>query len=409
MKIKLTEMQKFYLEQQHKTERDSRVSDRIKAILLANEDWKQKAIAQVLRIHETTVWGHLNDYLYEQKLNTKSGGSSSKLDETQTQELISHLEQNTYPSTKEIIQYVELKYGVLYTQQGMHDWLSRYRFSYKKPKGTPAKFNSTRQDEFIKKYNALKAALSPDEMIVFMDSMHPTQETKITYGWIRKGVEKLIATVANRKRINVTGAINLATMQVVTQEYDTIGGNATVDFLKKVIDAYPTASKIHVIADGGSAHTSNEVALFLGLPNAVNRFHLEQVYAIKLPSNTRVLTKKIKTALAEVLSKEPELFEQRTILKEDKLTAKQLLESLRQPAPNSKLEMHVLPAYSPNLNPSERLWKVMNEFVRDNKVFATFADFRDAILNFFDTTWDTISSEVRSRINDNFQRLKPVI
>lgn len=78
MKIKLTEMQKFYLEQQHKAERDSRVSNRIKAILLTNEDWNQKAIAQVLRIHETTVWVHLNDYLYEQKLNTKSGGSSSK-------------------------------------------------------------------------------------------------------------------------------------------------------------------------------------------------------------------------------------------------------------------------------------------------------------------------------------------
>ena len=49
------------------------------------------------------VWGHLNDYLLKQKLNPEGGGSSSKLDVSQTKNLIEHLEQNTYPSTKEII------------------------------------------------------------------------------------------------------------------------------------------------------------------------------------------------------------------------------------------------------------------------------------------------------------------
>ena len=63
MKINLTETQKFYLEQQHKVEPDSRVSDRIKAVLLSNEGWTQQQIAQALRIHVTTVWGHLNDYV----------------------------------------------------------------------------------------------------------------------------------------------------------------------------------------------------------------------------------------------------------------------------------------------------------------------------------------------------------
>ena len=58
MKIKLTETQKFYLEQQHKVEPNSDISDRIKAILLSNEGWTQKQIAQALRIHVTTVWSH---------------------------------------------------------------------------------------------------------------------------------------------------------------------------------------------------------------------------------------------------------------------------------------------------------------------------------------------------------------
>ena len=107
MKITLTEEQKQKLEEQHKTERDSRICDRIKAVLLANEGWTQRQIAQALRIHETTVWGHVKDYVIQEKLKPSSGGSSSKLNEQQTIEIISHLEQNTYSSTKEIIQYVQ--------------------------------------------------------------------------------------------------------------------------------------------------------------------------------------------------------------------------------------------------------------------------------------------------------------
>ena len=65
-----------------------------------------------------------------------------------------------------------------------------------------------------------------------MDSVHPTQATKITSGWIRKGVEKMIATVAGRSRINLTGAIDLESMSIFTQEYETINGESTIDFLK---------------------------------------------------------------------------------------------------------------------------------------------------------------------------------
>jgi len=67
--------------------------------------------------------------------------------------------------------------------------------------------------------------------------------------------------------------------------------------------------------------------------------------------------------------------------------------------------LHYLPPYSPNLNPIERLWKVMNEYVRNNVFFASTADFKNAIMNFFHNTWDKIKNSKRSTINDNFQTL----
>ncbi|MDR0625044.1 MAG: transposase, partial [Holosporales bacterium] len=67
---------------------------------------------------------------------------------------------------------------------------------------------------------------------------------------------------------------------------------------------------------------------------------------------------------------------------------------------------HYLPPYSPNLNSIERLWKVMNEYVRNNKFFTNPREFREAICGFFSNTWVLIADTMRSRINDNFQTLE---
>lgn len=68
------------------------------------------------------------------------------------------------------------------------------------------------------------------------------------------------------------------------------------------------------------------------------------------------------------------------------------------------IELHYLPPYSPNLNPIERLWKMMHEKVSYNKYYETFSDFTKATLNFFKTIGRN-KLLLRSRITDNFQTL----
>jgi transposase len=406
MKTILTETQKSDLEIRHRTERNGKIRDRIKAVLLHSEGWRQKDIAQALRINESTVYDHLKEYRENKKLKIESGGSESKLGEIESKELDEYLKENTYATAKEIVVYVKEKYKVSYTPEGIHAWLARHGFSYKKPKGVPAKFNKEKQEAFVEKYESIKDSLEEDEVILFMDSVHPTQETKISYGWIKKGVEKMIATVAGRKRINLTGAIELNTLSIITNTYETINANATIDFLEKVLDKYPNTKTIHIIADGGRAHTSQEVDLFLLKSNAVNKAYLKEQYSIELPSNTIKLTKKIKLKLEEVLRKEPELFLNHAILNKNDLTTIELLKTLKKHPPHPKIVMHILPPYSPNLNPIERVWKVANEHVRNNVVFESFSDFKENMLHFYDVTWDTITDELKSRITDNFQTLK---
>ncbi|OED49424.1 hypothetical protein ACH42_01785 [Endozoicomonas sp. (ex Bugula neritina AB1)] len=71
------------------------------------------------------------------------------------------------------------------------------------------------------------------------------------------------------------------------------------------------------------------------------------------------------------------------------------------------IKLHYLPPYSPNLNPIERLWKVMNERARSNKYFATAKECRQKIDHFLGETLPEIGASLVSRINDSFEMLKP--
>uniref|UniRef100_UPI000E64FB41 IS630 family transposase n=1 Tax=Vibrio cholerae TaxID=666 RepID=UPI000E64FB41 len=326
------------LEQMHDSARDSRVCDRIKAVLLASEGWSNVMISQALRIHETTVARHINDYLQSEKLKPENGGSHSRMSAAQTMQLIEHLAENTYFHTHQIVAYVEAEFSLRYSVAGMNKWLHHNGFSYKKPKGVPHKFCPEKQQAFVEYYNnVLKPSEAP---VLFMDAVHPTQSTKLSYGWIRKGQDKLIETTGSRTRLNLIGALSLENIgATVTETYETINSESIVRFFWKLKkEHYPLEQKVHLILDGAAYH--------------------------------------------------------RTELVKD--TAKVL-----------NLELHYLPPYSPNLNPIERLWKVMNEHARNNVYFSSKREFISAIKEFFDVTLPKVAGSLVSRITDNFQLLKP--
>lgn len=221
----------------------------------------------------------------------------------------------------------------------MTKWLKEHKFSYKHPKNVPAKADLEKQEEFIEKYLGLIADTPNNEPILFMDSAHPTMATKVVRGWIKKGVDKPIGQTASRTRVNIMGAIELSTMNVVSCRPDYVNAETTVAFFDQLKAAYPAAPGIHIILDQSGYHRSQ-------------------------------------------------------LVKEEAL--------------KRNIVLHYLPPYSPNLNPIERLWKVMNENVRNNVFFKSAKHFKESICEFFDETILEITPLLRVRINDNFQTIKPV-
>lgn len=72
----------------------------------------------------------------------------------------------------------------------------------------------------------------------------------------------------------------------------------------------------------------------------------------------------------------------------------------------SRIRLHYLPPYSPNLNPIERLWKVFRETTLYNRYFETCTEFFAVVREFFADRVHKIKPLLTQRINDNFQTIK---
>ncbi|PHM73571.1 IS630 family transposase [Xenorhabdus kozodoii] len=270
MKITLTDAQKEALELMHDTTRDGRVRDRIKAVLLASEGWTAQMVAQALRIHESTVSRHLKDYVSEEKFAPENGGSESRLSAEQTTELVEYLTANLMHTTAQIVACVWARWQVTFTVAGMTKWLHRQGFSYKKPMGTPHKSDAGKQQHFIETYNALKAECGQNAPILFIDAMHPTQSTKLSYGWMRRGREhvNVVETTGSRTRLNIMGALNLQRIgETIIREYPTINAKNVVLFFGSIRETYPLSQKIHLILDGAGYHRAEIVQFFAEVLN----------------------------------------------------------------------------------------------------------------------------------------------
>ncbi len=306
---------------------------RIRAILAYDQGHAVDDIADILKISESTTYNYINDYLTKNKISHSArGGSDSKLSVSQEIELISHLHKVSYLNAKSICSYVLSKYGIKYSIAGMTKWLKRNDFVYKQPKSIPGKLDEEQQQLFIQIYNELKTKTAANEIIMFMDAVHPAYQSQAAYAWLPKGETKTLATTNAQFRLHLNGAIDLQSMDIFTGEYPTINAQSIISFFNDLQQRYPDKT-IHIICDNGRSNKNKLLDEYL---------------------------------------------------------------------PSSRIIIHYLPPYSPNLNPIERLWKVMREYVSYNKVYYKFNDFAGAIRYFFDSTIHLIAQSLTSRINDDF-------
>jgi transposase len=255
----LTSDQITDLKAEHRKQRDRKKADRLKAIVLLGSGWSVAEVAEALLLDEKTLSHWLEKYQRggkDELLTLYYTGKDCSLTEQQQEELAKHLDDKTYLTVKEIRQYVQKKYKVAYSRTGMTELLHRLGFSYKKPAHVPGKLDSVQQAVFVKAHEKLLQTKGKNDPVYHVDACHPQHNSIPAYGWIRRGKEKLLKSNGSRKRVNINGAVNITTMELVTDFTKSVNKESSLRLFLKIIKKHPKAKKIHIILDNASYYVS---------------------------------------------------------------------------------------------------------------------------------------------------------
>jgi len=250
-----------------KLDKNVNLAYKINAVILLGSGWSLDEVVEALFLDDETLRNYVEKYKKGGVLElaeTHYKGSVSKLTSEQQELLCLELESQIYLTTKQICAYVLLRFGVGYTESGMADLLKRLDFVYKKPKLVPGNPDEEKQETFVKAYLEFMEQKKKDELVFFMDAVHPTHNAQAAYGWFKKGKEQKLQTNSGRDRLNIHGAMNAETYETTTIITEgSINGDTTIDLLKNLEQIYYWASAIYVILDNAKYHFSDAVLEYL--------------------------------------------------------------------------------------------------------------------------------------------------
>jgi transposase len=247
----------------HKSMRDKWAADRIKAIIALGDGCTLEEVSKILLLDTETLRNYIKLYEkggLEELTERRYKGSASKLSESQQKELKEHLCEVTYLSVSAIGKHVEKVYGIKYVVSGLTGLLHKLGFVYKKPDLTPGRVDVAKQLEFLQTYEEMRRS---GEIVYSLDGCHPQHNSMPQYGWILKGHTKTLPSNSGRKRINIQGAVNLETHELLSTVHETLDKDSTIEILKKIEKTHKGTVKINVLVDNAGYYHAKEVKEYL--------------------------------------------------------------------------------------------------------------------------------------------------
>lgn len=269
MQIKITSEENMYLRQLHRTVKDGRSRDKIKTILMLNDGYKSEEISRVLLIDTDTITNWKKSftsradirswYLYSYK------PYNGKLRKNEKVVFVEYLENNLVHTSKQAIEFVKQQFLKEYSESGMVSLFHKLGFVYKQTTLIPSNYDPKAQAEFKQEYENLEKEQKTDEVILFMDGVHPQHNTTTSKGWIKKGKEKPVKSNTGRSRINLNGIYNPSTQDILVHESKTINAESTIDFFKEIENYYKgtKTKRIKIIVDNAKYYKNKMVKKYI--------------------------------------------------------------------------------------------------------------------------------------------------
>ncbi len=240
---------------------------RIHVIILLGMGMTPTEVSEIILLNEDTVRTYFDKYIsggLVKLLETSYQGSNKKLTETQIKQLQEELDKHVHLTTKSVCRFVQLEFDVEYSERGMASLLNNIGYVYKKPDLKPGEPDEQLQEHFLEQYVAFLKNKKDNDLIFFMDAVHPVHNAQAAYGWFRKGERREIKTNTGRERYNIHGAMNADTYEVTAVfSEDNIDATSTIDLLRTLEKSHPNANNIYVLLDNAKYHFSGIVQEYI--------------------------------------------------------------------------------------------------------------------------------------------------
>src|SRR5271169_6752907 len=138
------------------------------------------------------------------------GGSSGLMNAEQSEALKAWVNATLPRSTRHIGAWIAKEFGLVYeSRSGLIALLHRLGLEYHKPELISRKLNEKTQKAQIDAYENLLNSKGDDEVVLFVDAVHPTHAARPVGCWAPKAQNLAIEQTSGRERINIHGAIDL--------------------------------------------------------------------------------------------------------------------------------------------------------------------------------------------------------
>src|ERR1700750_3092518 len=260
----------------------SRLTRRANALVLLDDGWSCEEVAAAFLLNDDTIRGWHK--LFEQRgieglTSFEVGGSASFLSAVQEEALKAFVATTLPRSTREVGAFIAQEFGLVYeSRSGLIALLHRLGLEYHKPNAIPRKLDEDKQKEFIEGYDKFLNSLGNDEVVLFADAVHPTHAARPAGCWAPKQEKIAIEQTSGRERINIHGAIELATGETPMIEGVTVNAGLTIRLLESIEALFPLLAYIHVFLDNARYHHAKVVQEWLARPGCRIKLHFIPSY-----------------------------------------------------------------------------------------------------------------------------------
>jgi transposase len=255
MSVSLGALQRKQLERRRQQTRDYRLAMRLSTVLWRDEGRTESDIAHLLGVCASTVRNWLR--LYRRKglealctLHYK--GDPGDLTSSQAEQLKKEIQTGRFRCARQVREWLQASFQVGYSLSGTKRLLQRLGCSFHKTTGFLFKAKRDQQEEFVQKYEADRPAASATTRRYFVDACHPIWGLELVYScWLLRGQRFLVGMGGGRKRLNILGAYSPQDQEYLDLRVPkgTISASQVIELLTRLQQRHPETKKFLLYLD----------------------------------------------------------------------------------------------------------------------------------------------------------------